>query len=343
MTTFHLVRPAAILVILIAPPLAALGQRLDRFGGFLDSTGTRTGYFLTERIDERWWLVTPEGNAFFGIGISHPVGSMSEGAITLAHGGSQEQWMREGIPEMRDLEFNCVWSGPYSLERIRFGNIDADLADRVYRESKIPYAIHVPLIKHQVELKPGEKRPDVFSAEYRQYVGRQVAQRVVPIRDDPWLLGYYYGYGAFMREDLRINETLAYEPGSSGRERLLDVIGDRCGGDIATLNAAYGTNFPSFGELRKGGSLTYPRWIGAVKAGASLLRARPRAGSSTMPKRSSVKSSSSSTGSPTPRSASTTRTTWCRARTSSTRPTPATSGSGSHRTSTLSGRRTSAT
>ena len=178
--------------------------------------------------------------------------------------------MRDGIRKMRELGFNSVWSGPYSLELIRFGNIDADLADKVYREAEIPYAIHVPLIKHQVELKPGEKRPDVFSAKYQRHVSEEVAKRVAPNQDNPWLLGYYYGYGAFMPEDLWINQTLSYEPGSPGRERLFDVLEQRYHGDIAKLNTVYRTSFASFSDLRKNGSLTYPRWISAVKAGEPL-------------------------------------------------------------------------
>lgn len=246
------------------------GQQLDRYGGFLDVKGQRTGVFHTERINDRWWLVTPDGHGFFGIGLSHPITSMSEAAITFAYGGCQEAWMRDGIRKMRALGYNCVWSGPYSLERIPSGNIDIDLADRIYREAKIPHAIHVPLIKHQVELKPGEKRPDVFSAAYRQFVSEEVAKRVAPHQDNPWILGYYYGYGSFMREDLWINQTLAYAPGSPGRERLFDVLEQRHRGDIAQLNSVYGTSFASFPELRRNGSLTYPRWISAVKAGGPL-------------------------------------------------------------------------
>ena len=253
-------------------PLAgtALGQQLDQYGGFLDIKGEKTGFFHTQRIGGRWWLVTPDGHGFFGIGISHPITSMSEGAITFSYEGDQQEWMRDGIRKMRALGFNSVWSGPYSLERIRFGNIDAGLADTVYRESKMPYAIHVPLIKHQVELKPGEKRPDVFSVEFRRYVREEVAKRVVPHRDNPWVLGYYYGYGSFMREDLWINETLSYEPGSLGRERLLGILKQRYQGDIAKLNSVYQTSFPSFSELAENGSLTYPRWILAAKAGEPL-------------------------------------------------------------------------
>ena len=41
-------------------------------------------------------------------------------------------------------------------------------------------------------------------------------------------------------------------------------------GDIAKLNAVYRTSFASFEDLRKNGSLTYPRWISAVKAGGPL-------------------------------------------------------------------------
>ncbi|MCY4597385.1 MAG: hypothetical protein OXC19_21610 [Bryobacterales bacterium] len=73
-----------------------------------------------------------------------------------------------------------------------------------------------------------------------------------------------------MREDPWINQTLSYEPGSPGRERLLDVLEKRYRGDIAKLNTVYRTNFASFSDLRKDGSQTYPRWISAVKAGRPL-------------------------------------------------------------------------
>src|SRR5215831_2252107 len=44
--------------------------RRDRFGGLLEAGSFRaTGFFRTEPRDGRWWLVTPEGNAFFSIGM----------------------------------------------------------------------------------------------------------------------------------------------------------------------------------------------------------------------------------------------------------------------------------
>ena len=53
----------------LVPWLADLPRR-DRFGGLLDTGGFRaTGFFRTEQRNGRWWLVTPEGNAFFSIGM----------------------------------------------------------------------------------------------------------------------------------------------------------------------------------------------------------------------------------------------------------------------------------
>ena len=73
-----------------------------------------------------------------------------------------------------------------------------------------------------------------------------------------------------MREELWINQTLSNEPESPGRERLLDVLEQRYRGDITNLSAVYGTSFASFSDLRKDGSLTYPRWILAVKSDGSM-------------------------------------------------------------------------
>src|SRR6516162_10869082 len=53
----------------LAQWLADLPNR-DRFGGLLDTGGFRaTGFFRTEQRDGRWWLVTPDGNGFFSIGM----------------------------------------------------------------------------------------------------------------------------------------------------------------------------------------------------------------------------------------------------------------------------------
>lgn len=236
----------------------ATAAELDTYGGFTDIKGEKTGFFHTQKIDGRWWLVTPDGHGFYGIGLSHPVTGFSQGTVTYSYKGNQEAWLRDGIKKMRDLGYNCVWSGPYSTERARFGFVDRKLAERVYREEKIPHAIHVPLIKHQVELNPNEIRPDVFSDDYADFVRENIKRYVTPNKDNPWIMGYYYGFGSFMRSGLWLNETLGRKPGSAGREHLISILEKRYDGDIGELNRVYHKNYTSWKDLREKGGVAYP-------------------------------------------------------------------------------------
>ena len=99
--------------------VSARAADLDAYGGFTDVRGEQIRCFHTQKIDDRWWLVTPEGHGFFGIGLNHPVTSFSQGAVTFAYNGDQEAWLRDGIRKMRNLGYNCVWGGPYSTSAKR--------------------------------------------------------------------------------------------------------------------------------------------------------------------------------------------------------------------------------
>lgn len=64
----------------------------DRYGGREDLKAFRpTGWFRTERRDGRWWLVTPEGHAFFSLGVN---------AVTAEQRSYVQgrEWMFTGLP-----------------------------------------------------------------------------------------------------------------------------------------------------------------------------------------------------------------------------------------------------
>ncbi|MAD79516.1 MAG: hypothetical protein CMJ50_01555 [Planctomycetaceae bacterium] len=243
----------------------AQSAELDTFGGFTDVKGEKTGFFHAEKMDGRWWMVTPEGHGFFGIGISHPLTDMSRAAVISGYGSDQKKWMTDSVSKMRDLGYNCVWTGPQTTDRNRSRWVEEDTAERIYTEQRYPHAIHVPFIKHMVELKPGEIRPDVFSDEYKNHVRELVADKVVPKKDDPWVIGWFYGFGSFMKDFEWINQTLAREPGSPGRKRLIEVLEERYGSDIEELNRVYGTEFASFKDFHKSGRIAYPSWVTFAK------------------------------------------------------------------------------
>ena len=56
-----------ILLLMLIP--CSLFAQYDTYGGWTKLKGKKTGFFHTEHIYTRWWLITPEGNAFFAKGV----------------------------------------------------------------------------------------------------------------------------------------------------------------------------------------------------------------------------------------------------------------------------------
>ncbi|MEM8952615.1 MAG: hypothetical protein AAGD22_00545 [Verrucomicrobiota bacterium] len=250
--------------LLVSSPHAA---ELDVYGGFTDIKGEKTGFFHTEKIDGRWWLITPEGNAFWGIGMAHPITGFTQSAVTFVYDGDQQAWLKGSIELMRGLGYNCVWSGPYCPERLQSDFVDRSLAEEVFREAKIPYVFPLPILKHSVEMVPGEKRPDVFSDRFAAFVNKLVAEHVPRLKDDRWVMGYYYGFAPWMDDVTWLNDLIERKD-SPGRERLLGVLERRYEGNIEALNAVYGTSFQSFEQLKQSGALiVYPDWVKRHKMG----------------------------------------------------------------------------
>ncbi|WP_426690278.1 beta-agarase [Rhodanobacter ginsengiterrae] len=80
----------------VAGPLATKPAGLDRYGGRLDGQNMRrTGWFHTQKQGARWQLVTPEGYAFFSLGVN---------AVTITGGRSYvegRQFMFSELPPDR--------------------------------------------------------------------------------------------------------------------------------------------------------------------------------------------------------------------------------------------------
>jgi hypothetical protein len=66
-------RPLALSVVvaLIASFAMADSTAYDQYGGWKKLRGKKTGYFHTQEIRGRWWLVTPDGYVFFSKGVCH--------------------------------------------------------------------------------------------------------------------------------------------------------------------------------------------------------------------------------------------------------------------------------
>ncbi len=92
----------------------------DRFGGWKDGPKLKaTGNFRTEKVDGKWWLVTPEGHLFFSIGLD-----VTRIMTDISNGKLHPDWYESPVPEDGRMAFT-IWN----LEK-KFGR--KDFADEYY-------------------------------------------------------------------------------------------------------------------------------------------------------------------------------------------------------------------
>ena len=167
---------------------------LDRYGGWADLDGEATGFFHTQQIDQRWWLVDPAGHRFFSTGCNgvneQGTGSPALGyspyrrANVALYGGDDNLWAATAISRLRLWGFNTL------------GSWSSELAE----SAGMPYT-HIlnigRLATSQQMTRPGPGRspwswfPDVFAEDFVAGAKRVAASECAPRKDDPLLVGYF--------------------------------------------------------------------------------------------------------------------------------------------------------
>lgn len=76
----------------------------DRFGGWAGGPKLKaTGFFRTEKVGVKWWLVDPDGHLFF----SHGVDVVNDGEVITAVGFRERYF--EWLPAKDDARFGVFW------------------------------------------------------------------------------------------------------------------------------------------------------------------------------------------------------------------------------------------
>ncbi len=222
------------------PPLPPL----DRWGGALAlPLAAPTGWFAVTEARGRWWLVTPDGNAFVSFGVNNvgPSGDVDRksgrspyGDTVAADYPSQAAWADAALARLQSWTFNTV--GAWS---------DHDLfAGRVAQARVLGFAGSGWL--------PGAG-PDVFDPAWEPSVQKSARDQIGDRAGDPYTIGWFldnelrWGPDWRGRGDL-FDAFLALPPTAPGKAALVAFAAQRFG-DVAAFNAAFGTGFASFDDL----------------------------------------------------------------------------------------------
>jgi len=134
--------------------------------------GEETGYFHVEDINGRYWLVTPDGKAFYGLGVDGVNFEYYNYTIfTRDYNGSENIWARNEANTLRDLHFT---------------NINKIIAPETLK-LQVPY---IELLDFFGNTHYDQEYPDVWSSTFKEKVENEVNEEVVSRNDDPLLIGY---------------------------------------------------------------------------------------------------------------------------------------------------------
>lgn len=258
-STVRRIATLAIVLPLLFCALPTLGAELDKYGGWTGVQGEKTGFFHLEKIDGRHWFITPDGNAFFPVALSHLYSGESNVACQNCYGGDKEAWMKDSFAKARAMGFNCALGSATSPERNLNGFVEIPKVEALFRENLFPFAVGVILLKHPWEFIEGEDLPDIFAPAYKEMIEGRAKAACPAVKDDPLVMGYYYGFGAFNHAEIWVNQYLSLPVGSPGRDAIVDVLIDRYDNDVKKFNEIYGTSLKRIADLKAGEELVYDK------------------------------------------------------------------------------------
>ena len=244
-------------------------------GGTTETTFKATGYFRTHHDGTRWWLVDPEGHAFFSLGLD----GVRPGETAAVLPGTEPLF---GPLAPRSGPLSEAWrgpSGPAGVEGYSFGlanlirsfgpgwredwtdmirsrlvswrfNTVGNWSDPEFRkESGLPYVIPMPPYP-TTETLLYRDFPDVYAEQFR-VAAREYAQHLAAFRDDRNLIGYFmqnepkWAFGA----NNIASEMLEAHPGTDTRRALAHWLSERYKGDAPDWSVAWGLGLRSFDDV----------------------------------------------------------------------------------------------
>ncbi len=193
---------------------AAAGVRnQDRFGGVLEGKALNaTGFFRVEKIDGRWWLITPEGNRFYLKGVDAvPYNERGYFTVIRQADGTPRPVFPEGVPERSEFpeawnpagdqvnfmtanlrrkygaEFHQRWWEVTEKRLQTWGFNSSGKWNNPFRFDTMPYFLDNGINSRRIGYYL-----DPFDPGFAAAVEQTVKNSVLPRRDDPMVIGIQF-------------------------------------------------------------------------------------------------------------------------------------------------------
>jgi len=153
------------------------------------------GFFTLDQWKGHWWLITPEGQPFFSLGLNHidPASMRYPENIHIwrnKYGGSITKWLKESVaPNLKRWGFNTV--GWVQEVTVRHWRHSRSFTYEEYKALNMPYCHMLPFTEsHQWEQHT--RHYDFYSSEWEEWCDYVARSHCAEMSEDPNLIGYFY-------------------------------------------------------------------------------------------------------------------------------------------------------
>jgi hypothetical protein len=161
--------------------------RLDQYGGSADRRAKATGFFRTEKIQGRWWLVDPEGGLFLSAGINSVNLVQSKGELEPTGCNSTSVWATAAARLLLTNRFNTLGCWSTVMPSAASNSLPYTSASQFMVAFGTNLGLASPDFGHWAF--PKDCIP-VFHPGFEAFCD-QYARRLQATREDPWLLGHF--------------------------------------------------------------------------------------------------------------------------------------------------------
>lgn len=174
--------------------LVGYEERLDpeysKYGGIAATKFPAIGFFYTKKVNDRWWLVDPEGHLFIHKAVCcvGPGTSKNFKANQKAKYGSDEAWAEASMDWFREIGFNgtAAWSKNELLMETRNRPVYVQKWSFMSSYAKTRGVAQMGSGNH----KYANSVIPVFDPEFVAFAD-EYAKQLEETKDDPYLLGHF--------------------------------------------------------------------------------------------------------------------------------------------------------
>ena len=254
----------------------------DKWGGWAKGPALgATGFFRTAKVQDKWWLVDPDGHLFFSVGVTgvgfgggatatedrenwfqslpaSPADPLS--AFVIPHVSNWGSVDHYGTRQPRGFDFAGAnlerkygpdWKTIYPgvlHQRLRAWGLNTlgNWSDGgVAKMDRTPYTC--TFFYHVPNLKGGKaKFPDVFDPNFANALEQGAKQFIGSTADDPWCLGYFVDNEMAWGGDTTLGEDALQSPATQAAKQKLGSWLQERYPSIDALNTAWGTTWATW-------------------------------------------------------------------------------------------------